>query len=222
MSTKIRLQRHGKKRKPFYHIVIADARSKRDGRYIEKIGTYNPVTNPATVDLDSDKAVSWLEKGAQPTDTVRSILSYTGVMYKNHLRKGVVKGALTQDQADNKFDAWMKEHESKIQAKKDGLSQTDADAAAKLLASEKETNETRAKEIQAKNTPPVVEEEVVEEAVTEEAPVAEEAPAVEEAPVAEAKVEAPAVEEAPVAEAKEETPAVEATPEVETPAAEEE
>ena len=157
MATKIRLQRHGKKRKPFYHIVIADARAKRDGRYIEKIGTYNPVTNPATIDLDIDTAVNWLSKGAQPTDTARAILSYTGALYKNHLRKGIVKGALTEADAEKKFAAWLEEKESKIQSKKDSLVKSSAEAKAKVIASEKEANDARAAEIAAKNAPEVEE-----------------------------------------------------------------
>ncbi|MFK8046389.1 MAG: 30S ribosomal protein S16 [Crocinitomicaceae bacterium] len=207
MATKIRLQRHGKKRKPFYHIVIADARAKRDGRYISKIGTYNPVTNPATIDLDVDKAVEWLQTGAQPTDTVKSILSYTGALYKNHLLKGVQKGALTEAQAEKKFEAWTAEKAAQIQAKKDGLVKGADDAKAKALAAEKAVSDKRAAEIAEKNTPPaeeVAEEEApAAEAATEEAPAAE--AATEEAPAAEA-----ATEEAPVAEAAaEEAPAKE-------------
>ncbi len=174
MATKIRLQRHGKKRKPFYHIVIADARAKRDGRYIEKIGTYNPVTNPATIDLNIEKAVSWLQTGAQPTDTAKSILSYTGALYKNHLLNGVTKGALTEADAEKKFQAWLTEKEAAIQAKKDGLVKSADAAKAKIHAAEKEVNEKRAAEIQAKNTPPA--EEVAEEEVAEEATATEEAP----------------------------------------------
>ncbi len=166
MATKIRLQRHGKKRKPFYHIVIADGRAKRDGKYIEKIGTYNPTTNPATIDLKFDRALDWLQTGAQPTDTVRSILSYTGVMYKNHLDKGVKKGALTEADADKKFLAWVAEKEAKIQAKKDGIVKSSADDAAKILEAEKAVNDTRAKAIAEKNAPEV-------EEVAEEAPGAE-------------------------------------------------
>ncbi|MDX1349893.1 MAG: 30S ribosomal protein S16 [Putridiphycobacter sp.] len=183
MATKIRLQRHGKKRKPFYHIVIADARAKRDGKYIEKIGTYNPVTNPATIDLNIEKAVSWLQTGAQPTDTAKAILSYTGALYKNHLLKGVAKGALTEADADKKFAAWLEEKEAKIQAKKDGLVKNADSAKAKVLAAEKEANEKRAAEIAAKNTPPaeeVAEEEVVEAAATEEEAPAKEASSEEE------------------------------------------
>jgi small subunit ribosomal protein S16 len=169
MATKIRLQRHGSKRKPFYHVVIADARAKRDGKFIEKIGTYNPTTNPATIDLQFDRALSWLQTGAQPTDTVRSILSYTGVLYKNHLDKGVTKGAISEADADKKFLAWVAEKEAKIQAKKDGLSKSSNEAAEKTLAAEKAVNDERAKAIAEKNAPEV--EEVVEEtpeATTEE------------------------------------------------------
>lgn len=193
MATKIRLQRHGKKRKPFYHIVIADGRSKRDGRFIAKIGTYNPVTNPATIDLDLEVAAEWLSKGAQPTDTVRSILSYTGVMYRNHLNKGVAKGALTQEEADKKHAAWLEEKNTKIQAKKDGLVIESDKATAGVLAAEKEVNEARAKVIAEKNAPVVEETPEVEEAAPEaeaETP-AEEAPATEEAaPEAESTEEA--------------------------------
>ena len=109
MPVKIRLQRHGKKGKPFYWVVAADARAKRDGRYLEKLGTYNPNTNPATVDINVDNAVKWLENGAQPTDTARTLLSYRGVLLKHHLNGGVKKGALTQEDADKKFDAWLEE-----------------------------------------------------------------------------------------------------------------
>jgi len=171
MATKIRLQRHGKKRKPFYHIVIADARAKRDGKYIEKIGTYNPTTNPATIDLKMDRALEWLQTGAQPTDTVRSILSYTGVLFKNHLEKGVAKGALTEADADKKFLAWVADKESKIQAKKDGVSQSTIDAAAKALDAEKAVSEARAQVIAEKNAPVVEETPEAEEAA--EAPAAE-------------------------------------------------
>ncbi|WP_299218115.1 30S ribosomal protein S16 [uncultured Aquimarina sp.] len=143
MSVKIRLQRHGKKGKPFYWIVAADARAKRDGRYLEKIGTYNPNTNPATVDLNVDGAVKWLQNGAQPTDTARAILSYKGAMLKNHLAGGVRKGALTEEQAEEKFNAWVQEKEGAVGAKKDSLAKAEADAKAKVLAAEKEVNAKR-------------------------------------------------------------------------------
>ena len=134
MPVKIRLQRHGKKGKPFYWIVAADARSKRDGKYLEKIGTYNPNVNPAAIDLDIDEAVNWLQKGAQPTDTAKAILSYKGVMLKNHLAGGVRKGALTAEQAEEKFQAWVDEKAGKITAKVDGLAKAEADAKAKETA----------------------------------------------------------------------------------------
>ena len=161
MSVKIRLQRHGKKGKPFYWVVAADARAKRDGKYLEKIGTYNPNTNPATVELNIDLAVQWLDNGAQPTDTARTLLSYKGAMLKHHLQGGVRKGALTQEQADAKFAAWLEEKENKINAKKDGLSSSKADARAKQLAAEKEVNEKRAaaaKEALAQAEAPATEE----------------------------------------------------------------
>jgi len=114
MSVKIRLQRKGRRKRPFYHIVVADARAPRDGRFIEKLGTYNPMTSPATIDLDRDAAFDWLMKGAQPTDTARAILRFKGVLYKKHLNRGVQKGALTQEQADAKYQAWIDEKEAKI------------------------------------------------------------------------------------------------------------
>jgi small subunit ribosomal protein S16 len=208
MPVKIRLQRHGKKGKPFYWVVAADARAKRDGRYLEKIGTYNPNTNPATVDLDIDAAVKWLENGAQPTDTARTLLSYRGALLKHHLQGGVSKGALTQEDADAKFEAWLEDKGNRIQAKVDGLSKEEAKAQADAFAAEKAVNEKRVSDAKALD----------EEAATEAAAAvaAEEAaanPEVEEAPIAEAKEEAPVAEEAkeetPAAEAKEEAPVAE-------------
>ena len=117
MATKIRLQRHGKKGRPFYHLVVADSRAKRDGRFIQKLGTYNPNTKPAEINIDFDHALSWLQKGATPTDTARAILSLKGVLMKKHLLEGVKKGALTEDEAIEKFDAWMIEKENKIAEK---------------------------------------------------------------------------------------------------------
>ena len=143
MSVKIRLQRHGKKGKPFYHIVAADARVKRDGKVLEKLGTYNPNTNPATINLDVDGAVKWLQNGAQPTDTARAILSYKGALLKKHLAGGVAKGALTEEQAEAKFQAWLEEKSGKIAAKTDGLAKAKAEAKAKALEAEKEVNEAR-------------------------------------------------------------------------------
>ena len=157
MPVKIRLQRHGKKGKPYYWIVAADARAKRDGKYLEKLGAYNPNTNPATVELDVDGAVQWLQNGAQPTDTARAILSYKGALLKNHLAGGVTKGALTEEQAEEKFNAWLQEKAGKVQAKEAGLSDLQAKAKADALASEKAVNEAR---IAA--AAPVVEEEATE------------------------------------------------------------
>ena len=111
MPVKIRLQRHGKKGKPFYWIVAADSRSKRDGKFLEKLGTYNPNTNPAAINLNVDNSVKWLQNGAQPTDTARAILSYKGVMMKKHLLGGVAKGAFSAEEAEKKFNAWLEEKE---------------------------------------------------------------------------------------------------------------
>lgn len=169
MSVKIRLQRHGKKGKPFYWIVVADARAKRDGKYLEKIGVYNPNANPAAIDLNIDKAVQWLQNGAQPTDTARNLLSYKGVMFKNHLIGGIRKGALTQEQADAKFATWLEEKATKISDKEAGLSKAESDEKATAFAAEKSVNEAR---IEAAKS--VIQEvvEVVEkvEAVAEEVP----------------------------------------------------
>lgn len=219
MSVKIRLQRHGKKQKPFYWVVAADARSKRDGKYLEKIGTYNPNTNPATIELNLDSAVKWLHNGAQPTDTAKAILSYKGALLKHHLDGGIRKGALTQEQADAKLAAWLEAKAGKVNAKKDGLSKAQADVKAKALKAEKEVNAKRlaaAAQAEADAIPaatpaatPAVEEEVVaEEEVAVEAAAEEvvEAPAEEVAveAVAEEVVETPA-EEAPAAEENNET-----------------
>ena len=143
MSVKIRLQRHGKKGKPFYWVVAADARSKRDGRSLEKLGTYNPNVNPAAIVLDVDKAVQWLQNGAQPTDTARAILSYKGVMLKNHLVGGVRKGALTEEQAEEKFQAWLTEKEQKVSDKESNLAKASDAAKTKALDAEKEVNANR-------------------------------------------------------------------------------
>ncbi|MGB0882122.1 MAG: 30S ribosomal protein S16 [Vicingaceae bacterium] len=199
MPTKIRLQRHGKKRYAYYHVVVADARAPRDGKFIEKLGTYNPNNNPATIDINFDRSLHWVKVGAQPTDTVRALLSYKGVMHKDHLDRGVLKGAFSQEEADKKFDAWMKEKEAKVDSKKDGLAKAaDADAKARLAA-ETEVKKKKAAELLAKQS---------ELAAAAEAEAAEkaaaEAPA-EEAPAAEATEEA-------TPEAKEETPAAEEKP----------
>ena len=199
MATKIRLQRGGRKARPIYSIVVADSRAPRDGRFIEKLGSYNPNTNPATIDLNFDSTLTWVMKGAQPTDTARTILSHKGVMMKKHLLEGVRKGALTEEQADAKFEAWTADKENKISVKTESLVSAESAAKAARHAAESEVNKARAAAIAAANAPVVVEAPVVEEEVTE-APVAEE---VTEAPVAEEVTEAPVAEEvteAPVAE----------------------
>jgi small subunit ribosomal protein S16 len=187
MATKIRLQRHGKKGKPFYYIVVADARAPRDGRFIERLGSYNPNTNPATIDINFDKTLNWVNDGAQPTDTCRAILAYKGVMYKKHLQGGVKKGALTEDQAAAKFAEWLDQKDGKITGKKSDLNTAKDTARKAALVAEAKKKEDKAAAIAAKYTPPA-------EEVEEEAPVAEveETPTVEEAPAAE--TEAPAAE----------------------------
>lgn len=188
MPAKIRLQRHGKKSKPFFHIVIADGRAPRDGKFIEKIGTYNPNTNPATIDLNFDKALTWLKNGAQPTDTCRAILSYKGVLYKKHLLGGVTKGALTEEQAEAKFAKWLEEKSAKINAKSTKLSDAKKSLDQKRAEAERAVKEAKAAAIAAKNSP--VAEEVAEAAVEAAEAAAEEA--APEAPAAEG--EAPAAE----------------------------
>ena len=143
MPVKIRLQRHGKKGKPFFWIVAADTRSKRDGKFLDKLGIYNPNTNPATIELDVDGAVKWLQNGAQPTDTARAMLSYKGALLKKHLAGGVKKGALTEEQAEEKFNALMEEKEGKVDAKKDSLTKAQEAEKAKALEAEKEVNAKR-------------------------------------------------------------------------------
>jgi small subunit ribosomal protein S16 len=215
MPVKIRLQRHGKKGKPFYWVVAADARAKRDGRYLEKLGTYNPNTNPATVDINEDNAVNWLEKGAQPTDTARTLMSYKGIMLRHHLNGGVRKGALTQEEADKKLAAWLEEKDAKIQAKKEGLTKEEADAKAKRLATEKAVSDKRLADAAAAEADAAIAEEAAaaEEAAPVEAAAAEETAPVEAVKAEEtAPVEAAAAEEAAPVEAvkTEETAPVEA------------
>lgn len=138
MATKIRLARHGRKGRPFYHIVVADSRAPRDGRFIEKIGTYDPNINPYKVELRFDRAIYWMGVGAQPTDTVRNILSREGVLMKIHLMGGVKKGAFDEATAENRFNQWLEEKKSKIQNKKDKLNQAvEADAKLRLEAETK-------------------------------------------------------------------------------------
>ncbi|MDZ7898288.1 MAG: 30S ribosomal protein S16 [Arcicella sp.] len=219
MAVKIRLARRGRKKLAMYDIVVADARAPRDGKFIEKIGTYNPNTNPASIVLNEANALKWIMNGAQPTDTTRAILSYKGILLKKHLQVGVNKGAITQESADEKFGAWKEVKEAKIIGKSDGLDVKAAADKATRMAREVEINAARAAAIVKKNTVEVPVEEVEEE-VEAEAPVVEEVvaevPAVEEvvaeapAVVEEVASEAPAVvEEAPVAEPVAEAPATE-------------
>ncbi|PHQ55211.1 MAG: 30S ribosomal protein S16 [Lutibacter sp.] len=177
MPVKIRLQRHGKKGKPFYWIVAADARAKRDGKYLEKLGTYNPNTNPASIDLDIDGTVNWLQNGAQPTDTAKAILSYKGAMLKNHLKGGVRKGALTEEQAEEKFQAWVDEKAGKISAKEEDLAKSKADNKVKALEAETKVNEERLAAVQEAENAAIKEaadakaaEQAAKEVVEEEAP----------------------------------------------------
>lgn len=150
MPTKIRLQRFGKKGQPFYHIVIADGRAPRDGKFIEKLGTYNPLTKPADIDLNFDRALYWLQCGAQPTDTTRAILSYKGVVYKNHLLKGVTKGALTEEQAEAKFQIWLTEKEAKIKAAANEQQQKIKDLNKKRISEELKISDAKAQLIAEK------------------------------------------------------------------------
>ena len=196
MATRIRLQRHGKKGKAFFHLVAADSRAKRDGRFIEKLGTYNPVANPAVIDINFDNTLAWVQKGAEMSETARAILSYKGVLHKNHLLKGVAKGALTLEQAEAKFTQWLQEKDGKIEGKKDSLSKSASKEKANRMKAEVEANIAKAAMIEAKNT--VIEEEVVaDEAVSEEV-VSEES--VSEESVAEEVVAEEAVAEEVVAE----------------------
>jgi len=244
MATRIRLQRHGRKGKPVYNIVIADQRSPRDGKFIEKLGIYNPNTNPATINLDFESTLDWMMKGAQPSDTVRNILSYKGIMMKKHLLEGVRKGAFSEEEAEKRFTTWMEGKNKKVSDKSADVLKANEEAKKTALSAETAKNEARAAEIASKNIV-VTEEETTEEAkeetpvvetITEE--VVEETPVVEETVAEEVVEETPATEEN-TEEAKEETPVaetiteevVEETPETketteevkeETPAVEEE
>ncbi|MBI2259792.1 MAG: 30S ribosomal protein S16 [Flavobacteriia bacterium] len=160
MATRIRLQRHGKKGNAFFHLVVADSRAKRDGKFIEKLGIYNPNTNPATIEINFDSTLSWVRKGAELSDTARAILSYKGVMYKNHLLNGVKKGAFSEEEAEKRFISWLTEKEAKVIAKKEGLSKSESLAKAEALKNEMLAKEAKAKEVEAKNAPQ-------EEAITE-------------------------------------------------------
>ena len=194
MATKIRLSRHGKTHNAFYHIVVADGRAPRDGRFIEKLGTYNPVADPAVIKLDFDKALDWVQKGAQPTDTVRAILSLKGIMYKHHLLKGVKKGAFTETEAEAKFQKWLGDKEAKIAAKRSGVDEKVRAEQKVKLDAEVKINEDRAAEIAKKKTAEIdAKVKAAQEAAAEKA-------AKEEAENAKAKAD-----EAPVEEVKEET-----------------
>jgi len=180
MAVKIRLARKGRKKLAFYHIVVADSRSPRDGRYIEKIGSYNPLTNPATIELDFDKALGWLQSGALPTDTCRAILSYKGVLIKKHLLDGVKKGAFDEAEALKRFEEWMKQNEAKIDAKKSGLERSQDDELGKRLTEEKRISEVRAAKLAKRNADLAAKaaagdkaDAIAEEAKTPEEPVQE-------------------------------------------------
>ena len=202
MATRIRLQRHGKKGKPFFHIVVADTRAKRDGRFIEKLGIYNPNTDPATIDLDFDRTLAWIQKGAQPSDTARAILKYQGVMMKDHLIRGIAKGALTEEQVEAKFGKWLEDKTILIDSKKSRLDQVKNDAKNAALAAEKVVNDARSAAQQAAVDAANAVEEVVENA---EEVVAEAAPEVEAPREEEEKADAPKEEEAaPATEEKKE------------------
>ena len=186
IPVKIRLARRGKKGYPFYHIVVADSRAPRDGKFIENIGSYNPNTNPATINLDFEKALDWLQKGAQPTDTCRAILSYKGVLMKKHLLGGVSKGAFTQEVAEAKFAQWLEQKAGKISAKESKLSSDKAAAVKARLEEEKKVKEAKEKALEAKRAEAAAAQAAAEaEAAAEEAASQEEAPAAEE-PAAEA------------------------------------
>ncbi len=174
MPVKIRLARHGRKQHAYYHIVVANSRAPRDGRFIERIGSFNPNTNPATIDLDFEKALSWLNKGAQPTDTARTILSTKGVMMKKHLLEGVKKGAFDEAEAEKRFQAWLTSKEAKIQAKKDSLSATSAEEKKARLKAEAKVNEDRLAEIAKKNAAAAAEAVAAKEEAAGEAEAAEE------------------------------------------------
>ena len=210
MSVKIRLARRGRKKQAIYDVVVADARAPRDGRFIEKLGTYNPNTNPASININNERALTWLLNGAQPTDTVKAMLSYRGVMLKKHLQIGVLKGAISQEQADAKFNAWLAEKDTKIEGKKDQLATAKADARKSALAAETAKNQARIDAIKAREAAAVA---AAAPVVEEAAPAVEEETAAAEAPVVEAaaeEVEAPVAEVTPLVEAAEETASVDA------------
>ena len=217
MATKIRLQRFGKKGKPFYHVVVADARAPRDGKFIERLGSYNPNTNPATIEINFEKALDWVNKGAQPTDTCRAILSYKGILYKKHLEGGVKKGALTEEQAEAKFAQWLEGKAIKIEGKKEILSKSKQEIKKATLLAEAKKKEEMAAAIIVKNTPS----EEVEETVVEETSEVEVSAEVEESESV-AEVEETVAEEAPEVEVEEEAPVAEVEVAEEAPEVQEE
>jgi small subunit ribosomal protein S16 len=196
MAVKIRLAKKGRKKLAYYHIVVADSRSPRDGRYIEKIGIYNPVTDPATIELDFNKALDWLQNGAQPTETCRAILSYKGVLLKKHLLEGVKKGAFDETEAERRFNEWIKQNEEKIDSKKSRLEKADDESKKKRIEAERLINEARAAELAKKNAELAAKAEAGEkvEPQTEQAPVGEETAS---APVSGETSSEPAAEEIP-------------------------
>ena len=196
MAVKIRLARKGRKKLAFYHIVVADSRSPRDGRYIEMIGSYNPVTNPATIELDFDKALGWLQNGALPTDTCRAILSYKGVLIKKHLLDGVKKGAFDEAEATRRFEEWMKQNDAKIEAKKSGLEKSMDDELGSRLDTEKRINEARIARLAKKKAELAAKENAAARAIVQ---TEEEAPAAEtnDSPVSDSTPEAVTPEEKP-------------------------
>jgi len=218
MAVKIRLARKGRKKLAYYHIVVADSRSPRDGRYIEKIGSYNPVTNPAKIELDFDKALGWLQNGAIPTDTCRAILSYKGVLIKKHLLEGIKKGAFDETEATRRFEEWMKQNEEKIEAKKLSLEKSHEDNLGQRLTVEKKINEARIAKIAKRNADLAAKEAaaIIEKTAPAEElpPVEDTAPAEEPAAPAEepAKVEDAAPAEEPSSDKNSSEPAVEDKP----------
>ena len=207
MATKIRLARRGRGKRPFYHIVVADERAPRDGRFIEKLGVYNPLTQPATIELNIEKALQWVMNGAQPSDTARAILSNKGVMFKKHLQLGVNKGAITQEDADKKYDAWISDKEGATADSVKKVTKAKDDAKKKALDAEKKKNEDRAAALKAKEDEIIALKEAAEaealaaaKAAVAETEAAKEEATKEEAPAA--TEETPAAEEAPVQEEK--------------------
>lgn len=205
MSVKIRLARKGRKKQAYYHVVVADSRSPRDGRFIEKIGIYNPITDPATIDINFEKALGWLQNGAQPTDTCRAILSYKGVLLKKHLIEGVKKGAFDEAEADRRFNEWLTNKEEQIEARKSGLEKKGEETRKERLEAETTVKEARAAAYAKKLATLAAEAEAAAKAlVAPEAPEVPEAPEAPEVPAAEAVAETAAADVAsePVAEAE--------------------